>query len=60
MLHTLLAYARGLGFDARWSVLGGEPDFFTVTKRLHNHLYGFWRSRRSTESTIRRRPRRSG
>ncbi len=25
MLHTLLAYARGLGIDTRWLVLGAEP-----------------------------------
>lgn len=40
MLHTLLAYARGSGIDARWLVIGGEPDFFRVTKRLHNALHG--------------------
>jgi trehalose synthase len=26
---------------ARWVVIGGEPEFFEVTKRLHNHLHGF-------------------
>ena len=40
MLHTLLAYARGLGVDTRWLVIGGEPEFFRVTKRLHNALHG--------------------
>ena len=40
MLQSLLAYARGAGIDARWSVLRGEPAFFTVTKRLHNVLHG--------------------
>jgi trehalose synthase len=40
MLHTLLAYARGLGVDARWLVASGEPDFFRLTKRLHNALHG--------------------
>ena len=40
MLRTLLAYTRGAGVDARWLVLPGDPEFFTLTKRLHNHLHG--------------------
>lgn len=40
MLPTLLGYARGFGIDTRWAVVGGEPEFFRVTKRLHNHLHG--------------------
>jgi trehalose synthase len=40
MLQTLLAYARGTGVDARWLVIEGDPDFFTVTKRIHNRLHG--------------------
>lgn len=40
MLRPLLAYARGAGIDARWLVLGGTPDFFTLTKRVHNALHG--------------------
>ncbi len=40
MLQTLLAYARGAGVDARWLVIQGDPDFFAVTKRIHNGLYG--------------------
>jgi trehalose synthase len=40
MLRSLLAYARGAGVDARWLVIEGEPDFFRVTKRIHNHLHG--------------------
>ncbi len=40
MLQTLLAYARGAGVDARWVVIQGDPEFFKVTKRIHNHLYG--------------------
>ena len=41
MLSTLLAYARGAGIDARWQVISGESDFFTMTKRIHNRLHGF-------------------
>src|SRR5918999_168096 len=40
MLKSLLAYARGGGVDARWMVIEGSPEFFTVTKRIHNHLHG--------------------
>ena len=40
MLQSLLAYARGAGVDARWLVISGNPDFFRVTKRIHNHLHG--------------------
>jgi trehalose synthase len=40
MLQTLLAYARGVGVDARWVVVRGNPDFFAITKRIHNGLYG--------------------
>lgn len=40
MLQTLLAYARGAGVDARWLVIEGDPEFFAITKRIHNGLYG--------------------
>jgi trehalose synthase len=40
MLQTLLAYARGAGIDARWLVIEGDAEFFAITKRIHNGLYG--------------------
>jgi trehalose synthase len=40
MLHVLLPYARGAGIDARWMVIEGDPEFFAITKRLHNVLHG--------------------
>jgi trehalose synthase len=40
MLSTLLPYARDAGVDVRWAVLRGDPQFFAVTKRLHNLLHG--------------------
>jgi trehalose synthase len=40
MLRVVLGYARDAGVDARWLVIDGDPDFFEVTKRIHNHLYG--------------------
>jgi trehalose synthase len=39
MLQSLLAYARGAGVDVRWLTISGNPDFFRVTKRLHNRLH---------------------
>jgi len=40
LLQTLLAYSRGVGIDARWLVIQGDADFFAITKRLHDGLYG--------------------
>ena len=40
MLATLLGYVRGIGLDAEWLVIAGDPEFFAVTKRVHNGLYG--------------------
>lgn len=40
MLASLLAYARGGGIDTRWAVIEGTPDFFAITKRIHNNLHG--------------------
>ena len=39
ILHSLLPYVRGAGVDTRWAVLREEPEFFALTKRLHNHLH---------------------
>jgi trehalose synthase len=40
MLRSLIGYARGAGFDARWVVVEGDDEFFVLTKRLHNRLHG--------------------
>jgi trehalose synthase len=40
MVRSLLAYARGAGVDARWAVIQGSPEFFRVTKRIHNAIHG--------------------
>jgi trehalose synthase len=40
LLRPLVGYARGAGVDARWAVIEGTPEFFTVTKRIHNRLHG--------------------
>jgi trehalose synthase len=40
LLTSLLAYARGAGVDNRWVVIGAGPEFFRITKRIHNNLHG--------------------
>jgi trehalose synthase len=40
MLRTLVAYARGAGIDVQWIVIKGDPEFFEMTKRIHNKLHG--------------------
>lgn len=40
MLQALLAYGRGAGVDTRWLTLDGVPEFFRITKRIHNLLHG--------------------
>ena len=41
LLRPLLGYARGVGVDARWAVIDGNPEFYDVTKRIHNRLHEF-------------------
>jgi len=40
MLGAILPYVRGAAIDARWVVIEGSPDFFRLTKRIHNALHG--------------------
>src|SRR3954465_14388150 len=40
LLRPLISYARGAGVDARWIVIAGTPEFFTITKPIHNRLHG--------------------
>ncbi|HEY7268427.1 MAG TPA: glycosyltransferase [Dehalococcoidia bacterium] len=40
MLASLLGYPREYGIDARWAVIEGTPEFWTVTKRLHHAIQG--------------------
>jgi trehalose synthase len=40
MLTSLIPYSRGAGIDERWLVIEGTPEFFDVTKKLHNLLHG--------------------
>ena len=40
LLRSLLAYAAGAAASVRWLVVTGRPEFFAITKRLHNRLHG--------------------
>src|SRR6185312_3252450 len=40
MVRSLLAYARGAGVEARWVIMEGSPEFFHITKRIHNAVHG--------------------
>jgi trehalose synthase len=40
LLRPLVGYARGVGVDVRWVVINGKPEFFELTKRIHNRLHG--------------------
>jgi trehalose synthase len=40
MLQVLVGYTRDLAIDVRWSVIGGDGEFFRITKRLHNRIHG--------------------
>jgi trehalose synthase len=40
MLQVLVGYILGAGVAVRWLVIAGSPEFFSVTKRIHNRLHG--------------------
>jgi hypothetical protein len=40
MLQVLVGYIAGLDIAVRWMVIGGDPDFFAITKRLPNQIPG--------------------
>ena len=40
MLQVLVGYITGLDIAVRWLVIGGDPEFFAITKRLHNQIHG--------------------
>ena len=40
MLRSFLAYTRGAGVNVRWMVMSGTPEFFRITKRIHNMVHG--------------------
>ncbi len=40
LLGSVVPLLRDLGIDAEWKVMGGDAEFFRVTKSLHNALQG--------------------
>jgi trehalose synthase len=40
MLWSWVGFARGVGVGMRWLTIDGSPEFFALTKRLHNYLHG--------------------
>ena len=40
MLVTLVPLMRDVGLEAKWQIIGGEDEFFNVTKSCHNGLQG--------------------
>ena len=40
MLEVLVGYIKDAGIDVRWHVVAGDAKFFSITKRIHNRLYG--------------------
>jgi trehalose synthase len=39
ILRSFTSYSRGAGLDMRWMAIEGTPEFFSITKRLHNFLH---------------------
>jgi len=40
ILHSMIPLMRDAGLDAHWEVMRGAPEFFNVTKKIHNGLQG--------------------
>ena len=40
LLHQVLGYVIDGGITCRWAVIDGDPEFFRITKRIHNRLHG--------------------
>jgi trehalose synthase len=40
ILHRMIPILKGLGIDARWEVINGDAEFFSITKKIHNALQG--------------------
>jgi trehalose synthase len=49
ILRSKIPMLRDLGLDAQWSIVGGDDDFFAVTKTIHNALQGAERTLSETE-----------
>lgn len=40
ILHRMMPILEELGIRARWEVIGGNEQFFDITKKIHNALQG--------------------
>jgi trehalose synthase len=40
MLQVLVGYIRGAGVASRWLTIQADPEFFAITKRVHNRIHG--------------------
>lgn len=40
MLQGLVGYTLDAGLRVEWLVIQGDPEFFTITKRIHNRVHG--------------------
>lgn len=40
ILHRLLPLLEDVGIQPRWEVIGGPPEYYATTKRIHNALQG--------------------
>ncbi len=40
ILHRMIPILKGLGIDARWEVIKGDAEFYSITKKIHNALQG--------------------
>ncbi len=40
MLQVMVGYVSGADIAIRWTIIGGDPEFFGITKRLHNQIHG--------------------
>ena len=40
IMYALIPLMRDVGLDVEWRVIHGEPEFFDVTKTIHNALQG--------------------
>ncbi len=40
MLQVLVGYTLDADIDIRWLVMSADPEFFSITKRIHNRLHG--------------------
>ena len=40
MLQVIVGYVAGADIPIRWTIIGGDPQFFGITKRLPNQIHG--------------------